>query len=65
MKIGPEPFAEDRSLKPNPRTLQQAFGPYTSSDLCGMPSERSWRLSDVAIATLLAIVVIGVLWGVL
>ena len=46
-----------------PRTMQQAFGPYTDRVLSG-PSERSWRLADVTIISIALAVVIGLLAGV-
>jgi hypothetical protein len=55
----------NNTVRKHPRTMQEAFGPYTSHDVASMPSERSWRLADVAITCLLAVVVIGILVGVL
>ena len=49
----------------HPRSLAEAFGPYTDHNLHPMPSERSWRLSDAAIALLCVAVILAVVLGVL
>jgi hypothetical protein len=49
-----------------PRTMQQAFGPYTDRQLQPMrDNERSWRLSDGVIAAILVAVIVGLCVGVL
>jgi hypothetical protein len=55
----------NNTVRKHPRSMQEAFGPYTSDNLAEMASERSWRLADVAITCLLIAVVIGIITGVL
>ena len=54
----------NQTTKRHPRTMQQAFGPYTSHDLEPMPDDHlPWMLRDLAAAIIyiLALIAIGII----